>query len=873
MGDTPSLSLLLAELAHDAPGATAIAGLGRPGLTYAGLFSLLGSAASALRSFGIGRNDRVAVVLPNGPEMASAFLAVASCATCAPLNPAFRSSEFDFTLSDLRAKALIVPAGEDSPAVEAARARAIPIIGLSVPPDAPAGVFTLQGTAATPGVGGAAEPADVALILHTSGTTSRPKVVPLTQSNICASACNIRASLALTSDDRCLNVMPLFHIHGLIAAVLATLSAGGSVVCPPGFDAARFFGWLEEFRPTWFTAVPTMHQAILARAASTGGPVPRGRLRFIRSCSSSLAPRLMAEIEEAFGVPVIEAYGMTEASHQMTSNPLPPRPRKPGSVGIAAGPEVAIMDEAGRLSEAGSVGEIVIRGANVTPGYENNPAANAGSFTAGWFRTGDQGRMDEEGYVTLTGRLKEIINRGGEKISPREVDEVIMDHPAVAQAVAFGVPHPALGEDIAAAVVLRPGAVAAEDDIRRFAAERLSAHKLPRRLLILPEIPKGPTGKPQRIGLYERLAAQLQTRFVPPRDEIEARLAVHWAELLETDRVGAEDDFFMLGGSSIVAAELFARLSTDFGVELAPDTILLHPTVAGLADVIRNRPDGGEEKEDWPAVVAVRTQGSQPAFVMASLDLTWDVRGLSRYLGPDYPVYGLRPTRRFAEENPGVGAESAAAFFVEELRAVRPRGPYVVAGGCAAGIVAYEMARQLRAAGESVPLLVLFDVDFPLPRIIPYPFSLAYLRLPRWLHRLSRQPGPDQRAYIRWRARTLKTRVLNTLLPGRPESPDPEPDLGSHSPLRKSFEIFSKRQRDAIWRYAPAPYPGRIAILRAKETGVWFHHDRRLDWRRVASGGCMIRTVPGEHNNALKEPHVKCAAEQIKACLAAGGGG
>jgi acyl-CoA synthetase (AMP-forming)/AMP-acid ligase II len=345
----------------------------------------------------------------------------------------------------------------------------------------------------------------VALVLHTSGTTSRPKIVPLTARNISASAQSIAATLALTPADRCLNIMPLFHIHGLIAATLASMAAGAYIACTPGFNAMRFFGWMEAVRPTWYTAVPTMHQAILSRAARNREIIAATPLRFVRSSSASLPVPVLRELEETFGCPVIEAYGMTEASHQMASNPLPPAPRKPGTVGIAAGPEVAVMSEDGRLLPAGETGEIVIRGENVTRGYQNNPKANAENFTHGWFRTGDQGVMDAEGYLTISGRLKEIINRGGEKVSPREVDDVLMEHPAVGQAVTFALPHAKLGEEVAAVIVLRDGAQVEARELREFAAKHLAPFKVPREILFRDEIPKGATGKLQRIGLAEKL--------------------------------------------------------------------------------------------------------------------------------------------------------------------------------------------------------------------------------------------------------------------------------------------------------------------------------------------------------------------------------
>ena len=500
------MDTIVEGIARGADDATAILAPDRGALTHAGLRRLMAETVARLNALGIGRGDRVAIVLPNGPEMATAFVSVAAAATTAPLNPAYREEEFDFYLSDIGAKALIVATDEAGPSVAVAQRRGIAVLRLIPDVDGPAGWFTLEGAAmGAAGRPGLAEAGDVALLLHTSGTTSRPKLVPLTHANLAASAAHIGTVLGLEPGDRCLNIMPLFHIHGLIAAVLASLAAGGSTFCTPGFNALRFFAWLGEAGPTWYTAVPTMHQAILARAARNPEAVAAAKLRFIRSSSASLPPQVMAELEALFGCPVIESYGMTEAAHQMTSNPLPPAPRKPGSVGIAAGPEVAIMAEDGGLLGPDTVGEIVIRGPNVTAGYENNPAANASAFAHGWFHTGDQGTLDADGYVRVTGRLKEIINRGGEKISPREVDEVLMDHPAIAQVVTFAVPHDKLGEEVAAAIVLREGQAATDGEIREFCSTRLADFKVPRRILIVDEIPKGATGKLQRIGLAQKL--------------------------------------------------------------------------------------------------------------------------------------------------------------------------------------------------------------------------------------------------------------------------------------------------------------------------------------------------------------------------------
>ncbi len=497
---------ITALLARGADAAPAIGAPGRAPLTHAGLRALVGRTVADLNRMGIGRGDRVAIVLPNGPEMATAFVAIGAGATTAPLNPSYRTEEFEFYLSDLDARALVIAEGMESPSRAVAEARGIPILELIADTEAPAGSFTLAGSlTGTPAKGGEAAAADVALVLHTSGTTSRPKIVPLRHVNVTASAYHIGDTLHLAPDDVCLNIMPLFHIHGLIAATLSSLAAGASVVCSPGFNAFRFFGWFEEARPTWYTSVPTMHQAILGLAKRHEAAIKAGRLRFIRSSSSSLPPQVMEMLEQTFGVPVIEAYGMTEAAHQMASNPLPPAKRYPGSVGRAAGPEIAIMDENGTMQPPGELGEVVIRGRDVTDGYENNPDANAKAFTHGWFRTGDQGFLDAEGYLRLTGRLKELINRGGEKISPIEVDVVLLDHPAVAQCLTFAMPHEMLGEEVAAAIVLAEGASVADHELRAFVSERLAPFKVPRKYVYLQEIPKGATGKLQRIGLAEKL--------------------------------------------------------------------------------------------------------------------------------------------------------------------------------------------------------------------------------------------------------------------------------------------------------------------------------------------------------------------------------
>ena len=475
------------EQADRNPNAVAILAAGRNPLTYGRLRHQVEQVLQALNSRGFGMQDRIAMVLPEGPEMAVAFVAIAAGATCAPLNPAYRTREFDSCLKDLNATALLLLSGSKSPAAAVARSRGIPVLELIPQTAAEAGLFTLAGDR-RPGLlrHCFTGPDDAALVLQTSGTTARPKLVPLTHRNICDSADNIRTAVQLVESDRCLSVMPLFHIHGL-STLFASLAAGASMVCTPGFSAAQFFESLEAFHPTWYSAAPAIHQAILENVPSYPKIAGRSRLRFLRSASAAMPRQVMADLERVFRAPFLEAYGMTEAGPQIASNRL--TGRKVGSVGRAAGPDVAIMDEAGNLMPTAETGEIVIRGTSVMRAYENDPTANRSSFVREWFRTGDLGYLDTDGFLFITGRRKEIINRGGEKISPLEVDEVLMEHPAVAQVATFSIPHPALGENVAAAIVLRSDSVPAGSsmgpnkteyliqEIREFAAMRLARSK------------------------------------------------------------------------------------------------------------------------------------------------------------------------------------------------------------------------------------------------------------------------------------------------------------------------------------------------------------------------------------------------------------
>ena len=485
--------------------AIAMSAPNRSALSYKGLRNHCDQIGKQLASQGLSNSHRVAIVLPNGPEMASAFLAVASYMSAAPLNPTYKKSEYAFYLEDLKPGLVIVEENSTNPVRAAAADLSIPVVEAKVKAGSPAGAFKLFESEAD------IQPSNLdheALVLHTSGTTSLPKVVPLLQRNILASTRNISASLELTAKDHCLNIMPLFHIHGLIAVLATSMSQGASVCCSSGFNALKFLELANEEKISWYSGVPTMHQTILLRAQKQPEAARALGLRFLRSSSASLPPAVFNELNDVFGCPVIEAYGMTEATHQMTSNPLELGKQKAGFVGIVTSPEVCIMDSSGNQLSIGEEGEVCIQGENVTPGYENNEAANASSFTNGWFRTGDQGLFDQDGYLKITGRLKEIINRGGEKISPLEVDNVLMEHPDIQQVVTFAVSDKMLGEEIGAAVVMADGKSMDSGQLRKYAGEHLAKFKTPKHIVFVDEIPKGATGKLQRIGLAKKLGLE-----------------------------------------------------------------------------------------------------------------------------------------------------------------------------------------------------------------------------------------------------------------------------------------------------------------------------------------------------------------------------
>jgi acyl-CoA synthetase (AMP-forming)/AMP-acid ligase II len=470
-------------------------------VTYGQLAERVERLAGCLAAAGVRRGDRVAFTLPNGPDVVQILLAITVLgAAAAPLNPAYTQSEYVFYLTDIAPRLLLMPASMPEAAVGAARSCSVTVLTVQAGADGPPALFVAEKELQPVAGFVRGEPGDAGVVLHTSGTTSQPKQVPLAQRNLMASTRTIAAHYSLGPTDVSFCVMPLFHVHGLVASTFAALAGGGSVIVPRRFTPRGFWPQAREHGATWLSAGPTLHQMILDRADEAGPPAT---LRFARSCSSALSPALLERAERGYGVPMLEAYGMTEASHQMASNPLPPGARVPGSVGVATGTDIGIADKGGNLLAQGSPGEVVIRGPGVMAGYANNPAATAEAFFGDWFRTGDRGVL-RDGYLYLEGRLKEMILRGGENISPAEVEQVLLSHPAVRDAVCFGVADEKYGELVSAAVTL--SAEASAKELTDHCRESLAAFKVPVSIHVLEQIPRTATGKIQRRRVAEFVA-------------------------------------------------------------------------------------------------------------------------------------------------------------------------------------------------------------------------------------------------------------------------------------------------------------------------------------------------------------------------------
>ncbi|MFM8305142.1 MAG: AMP-binding protein [Actinomycetota bacterium] len=825
---------------------------GRRDATHRELFDQVVGVGDRLGAAGLGPDAPVALALPNGADLAVAFLGVTAAAVCAPLATDRPQAEHARDLEALGARAVIVQQGHDTAARDAATALRIPVLELV--PGAGAGAFDLVVPDDAPAPAPSRDRGDAALLLFTSGTTSRPKLVPLCEDALVASAANVAAALGLTPRDRCLDVMPLFHIHGLVAGLLAPLSQGGSVICAPGFDAASVWEWIDTMSPTWYTAVPTIHQAMLdvSRPRATADRPIRSSLTFVRSSSAPLPARLMEELERVLGVPVIEAYGMTEAAHQIASNARPPGVRTPGSVGRAVGCEVVALGEDGRVLTPGAVGELAIRGPSVATQYLDAPEATAAAFQDGWFRTGDQGLVDADGVVTLTGRLKEIINRGGEKVAPRAIDDVLLTHPQVKHAVAFAVPHPRLGEEVGAAVVLEANATVTAPQLRRYAAERLAPYKVPRRVVAVDEIPRGATGKLDRTGLADRLGFTASTRAAPgaaPADDLEREIAAIWQRVLGDDELPSIDaDFFDLGGDSLHATELLLDLERAFGRPLPATVFFDGATVRRMAALLRAEPADPSAS----FVVPVQPDGTRPPlFCVMRAGSVVTLRHLAATLGRDQPVFGVWMPSMHGPADAAGSIEEIATTCARLVREVTPDGPYRLFGHSLGAMVAYETACRLAAEGHAVEFVGIADAIHP--DLVRARWAQRHSLWYR-VRKLCSRRGPS---IVAWRVRQLFGR----------NPPRPVEHLPGTGAVLDWAAAFARERG-----FTPGPAPALVTVFSAEPV-------RRtagsadLGWARVATAGIECIEVPGDHDSMIGEPHVHVLAARLDECLRRAGAG
>ncbi len=849
--------------------AVALAAPGREPLTYRELGEWLRATQRQLRQAAMGPGEVAALALRNGPELITAFLAVAGTGACALLDPTLTADEYRFYLTRLGARTLMVQDSGASPAANAARALGMRVLSIQPAMDRPAGLFTFNaGDAASAPAG---RQTDAALLLFTSATTGAPKLVPLTWANLRAMAVRDMHALQLGESDRFLSMMPLFHLAGLGSA-LTQLFCGGTVISAPGFNPAAFLPWLTEFQPTWFKSNPPLNRALLILAREHPELFRNSSLRFILTSGATPEPELLPMLEQAIGAAVLNGYGLTETGGVTRGTP---DARKAGSTGRSSGLELAIMDAGGNLAQAEAEGEIVVRGPSVKAGYLDNPEANEAAFRGGWFHTGDLGRLDPEGFLFITGRLKEMINRGGEKILPQEVDDVLRAHPAIADAAAFAVAHRTLGEEVAAAVVLRKGAAVEETELRQFAAARLAPFKVPRRIVFVEQVPRTATGKPRRGVLAEQFC-EIALPYRQAATPVEATVIELWRRILRIEQIGVDDDFFALGGDSLAAAVMLmdVQKSLRTSAELLERVDFFdHPTVAALVRIIA---ECGEQADaDWdgadPAeagILGLRRQGSQvPLFCFPANSLNpYYFRYLARHLGEEQPFYIVRHAEP-VRDGRLLAVEEVARLAVAAIRRTRPHGPYLLGGHCYGGVIAFEVALQLIAQGEQVEHLVLFDVPAPGTAKTGSQWKRYVLQARDLAWSIARGRRAVTARAIVEHARALG-HIATRNLAGRASRALTA--IGSDALV--AGRGIKKLHAMAMWEYVPRPFPAPILHFIAEDQPVTtlLLSDPRMGWREFARAGIELRWLKGDHNTIFLAANAEAIAEQLQALLHAG---
>ncbi len=812
-------------------------------LSYAGLFDQVTRTVDALNRAGYGRGDRIALALPPGPETATAVISVLAGCVFIPLNPAMSSPELRTLLPRFRIQALLTRTGLLPHLVEAAAECRIPAIHLEPLVNEPAGRFSLTLAPREPNpLTGFSTEDELSAVFPTSGTTDLPKRIPWSQAEVCGHALRSAENLKLTPSDRCLHLMPVLHHCPVMSSILSTMFAGASGIHPTSLSALDFMAWVRALQPTWCAVPPPFFQVLLSEIQRHGGPSPNLGLRALYTCGAPLNVAILTEVERTFGAPVRNSYGASECG-SICANPMPPGLRKPASVGVALGLDVRIVDASGEPLPVHQPGEVVVRGPGVFRGYEEDPDNNLHTFFGEWFRTGDQGYFDSDGYLFLLGRTKELINRGGEKIAPQEIDAVLQAHPNVQEAAAFPIPHPVLGEDVAAAVVLKHPDLGL-DPVRQFASEQLAGFKVPRTLLAVSEIPKGPAGKVQRnrlAGLFApELALAQQRRLLAagsspgPLGNVESSLLEIWQSVLGRPDIGVCDDFFDLGGHSLQAAILVSKVEELFGRKLPVSVLLQEPTIQRLARFLSSTE---------PQRLAVRHNGSKPPVFILNPQLS--MRLLAHRIELNQPALYLELSEKWAAANPRTLAEIAACLVTDMLD-VQPAPPYFLLGWGCSGTLAYEIAQQLLAAGKPAELLLLIDT-LNLDRVRTARFWRE--RILTHGSRLAKLPRSGRPAYVAAKLRSLVTNIQVITAPRRYARKPGDP---------------ARLVPEAVPAYVPMPYPGRVVHFRSNQYADV--SDRSLGWKQLAPR-LEVVDIPGDASSLFQPPQVDTLAARMTGFL------
>ena len=819
-----TLHAILNAQARRDPRALAILAPGRPPLSFAELMDRLEDVRLALNERGIGRGDRVAVLAERGADVAVAELAVASCATCVPLGPA-PPAELQQSLEQTKAQVLLVAASAPDPVKDLARRAGLRLLQYSRESDGPIGKLRIDGNRALAAFrSGFASADELAFVLRSSGTTGRPKILPLRHRTVAARTRKQRRLYDLSPADCCLNAMPLGYNHAINAGLICPLAAGGAVILPPAFDAETFFSCVSEFSPTWYTAGFTHQTAILHWLQQQPNAAAGHRLRFLRSGAGALPTAVGIALEDMFGAPMLESYSTTETG-TITAIPLS-GPRKPGCVGLSPDDDVAIMDEDGNLLVAGNAGEVVVRGDTVFDGYDDDPEANRRAFRHGWFHTGDCGEIDADGYLKLLGRIDETINRGGEKISPAEIDATTSAHEAVAQAVSFPIPHPTLQQDLAIVVVPRHGAEIREEELRRFLAARLPPHKVPRVIVFAAELPTGPNGKLSRKNLAAHFARDIALAGAAdgnePPTKVQEMLLALWREALKRDDIGCDDDFFLAGGDSLSALDLLQRIEDELQYRLPLSILAEAPTVARLEERIEKATPGAVDD-----AVCINGAGTQPPLfaLFGRYGHVLRLVPVLRSLGADQPAYGLQPPAMDWSKAGCTTLPQMAAYYVRAIKALRPDGPYRLMGVSFGGLVVFEMALQMQQSGDVVESLVLVDTAPPNCLFDDGP-DLA-------------EPWVIDEGEPKSAVEALNRRVA-----------------AAHLHARESYILDNRAGRKA--------FRSALSYFYCTGNPITAGHDRRRLWLRLTTSGIRLLPLPGSHGDVDKEPQFSAFRDALR---------